>query len=170
MLSDFTIKKLCKENQMIKPYDEKRVQPCSYDLRLGDGVIKQEYNSIKRRTEEVRYSIKKDMMQIYPGDFLLGTTIERVNIPDNVGAEIVGKSSIGRLGLQVQNAGHLDPGFSGQITLELYNSGNYILDLRDFLGKEICQIRFHELDRPCERAYKGHYQEQEDVTESWLKK
>lgn len=165
MLSDNTIKKLCIEQDLITPFKEEALQPCSYDLTLDDIVIKQVFTG--RKVDLVKESVTKDFAEIRPGEFVLASTIEKVNLPNTLCAKVEGKSSIGRLGLFIQNAGHIDPGFSGNITLELFNAGEYIIDLKDI--KSICQITFSELDRPSTNPYQGHYQEQEGVTESWMK-
>ena len=91
---------------------------------------------------------------IWSHQFLLATTLERVKIPNNVCARIEGKSSLGRLGLCVHvTAGYIDPGFEGNITLELFNCAPLPIVLTP--GMKIAQISFHSMDEPAERPY-GH--------------
>ena len=75
-----------------------------------------------------------------------------------------GRSSIGRMGLFIQNAGWVDPGFCGQITLELYNANNLPIEIE--AGRRICQIVFAKMDQPVESAYCGKYQNQKGAMSS----
>ncbi|MFB6094989.1 MAG: dCTP deaminase, partial [Halodesulfurarchaeum sp.] len=89
---------------------------------------------------------------VHPGDFVLGTTKERVEIPDDLIAHVEGRSSLGRLAIVVHaTAGIVDPGYQGQITLELSNLGNAPVALRP--GMRISQLTFTELTSPAERPY-----------------
>ena len=82
---------------------------------------------------------------IPPHGFVLGTTLEWIKLPNNITAFVEGRSSIGRLGLFIQNAGWVDPGFEGNITLELYNANQVPIELSS--GRRICQLVFAELDQ-----------------------
>jgi dCTP deaminase len=95
---------------------------------------------------------------------ILATTLERVSLPLDICARLEGRSSIGRMGLFIHNAGFIDPGFDGQITLELVNTGNSSIQLET--GRRICQIVFEELKNPSERGYRGKYQHQNGATGS----
>ena len=92
---------------------------------------------------------------LHPGEFVLGTTLERLTLPDDIVARIEGKSSLGRLGLLIHaTAGFVDPGWSnGQITLELSNVAP--LPIRLWPGMKIAQLSFMRMDAPAERPY-GH--------------
>ena len=90
-------------------------------------------------------------MILAPHSFVLATTRERVEVPDFLAAFVEGRSSIGRMGLFIQNAGWVDPGFCGQITLELYNANNLPIEIE--AGRRICQIVFAKMDQPVESAY-----------------
>jgi dCTP deaminase len=114
--------------------------------------------------------VEEDSYELKPGEFILGSTVERVEIPDNLCARVEGKSSLGRLGLLVHaTAGYIDPGFRGKITLEIMNLNNRPIILR--AGKPICQLSLIELTSPAKRPY-GHaelnskYQDQRGVQES----
>ena len=156
ILSDSTITRLCKEREIITPFIEEAVQPNSYDLHLGGDIIvfDSEGNSHK---EMLPYTLKK-------GEFILATTLERVNIPKGIAAQVDGKSSIGRLGTLVHfTAGWIDTGFRGEITLEMYN---VLRPLQLYKGMAIAQIIFMEAQ--FSKMYSGHYQDQSGATESWI--
>ena len=84
--------------------------------------------------------IEKEKMILAPHSFVLATTRERVEVPDFLAAFVEGRSSIGRMGLFIQNAGWVDPGFCGQITLELYNANNLPIEIE--AGRRICHCFF----------------------------
>jgi dCTP deaminase len=87
------------------------------------------------------------------GEFVLAHTVEEITLGACLAGQVYGKSSIGRLGLEVENAGYIDPGFSGQITLELKNTTNYTIRLT--VGMPIAQMAVHRLSSPAVRPY-GH--------------
>jgi dCTP deaminase len=91
-------------------------------------------------------------------------TREFIRLPANITAFVEGRSSIGRIGLFIQNAGWVDPGFEGTITLELYNANR--LPIRLTSGRRICQIVFARMDGPASRPYAGKYQHQMDAVGS----
>jgi dCTP deaminase len=111
-----------------------------------------------------------EVFVIHPGEFVLGRTLEWVELPDDVVARIEGKSSIGRLGLIVHaTAGFVDPGFKGTLTLEITNLTRVPIKLSPNLL--IAQLSFMTLDAPAERPYGSeelgsHYQGQLAATES----
>lgn len=145
---------------MIQPWNPDQLQPASYDVRLGREV----------RTEfGISYDISGDTFRMAPGQFMLGHTEEHFRIPAHLCARVDGKSSVGRRGLAVHvTAGFIDPGFQGQITLELVNHSN-VKDFHLVPGMLIAQVTFHRLtDRP-ERLYGdpalgSHYQNQTGAT------
>jgi dCTP deaminase len=107
---------------------------------------------------------------IHPGEFCLGSTLERVELPADIVARIEGRSSLGRLGLIVHaTAGFCDPGWQGTLTLELNNLTR--VPIRLYAGLPIAQLSFMTLDAPAARPYGheqlgSHYQGQEQATES----
>lgn len=141
-----------------RPVD-KRMQSCSVDLLLG-AVTKWDGTN----TEE------GEAYLLAPNDFTLACTYESVMLPDNVVGRVEGKSGIGRDALMVECAGLVDPGFHGQITLELKNlspSEKFLLEHK----MAICQITFTWLDFPAARPYghpglRSHYQGQTGPTKS----
>jgi dCTP deaminase len=96
--------------------------------------------------------------------FVLATTREYIRLPHTLTAFVEGRSSVGRLGLFIQNAGWVDPGFEGSITLELYNANH--APMRIEAGRRICQLVIAQADRPVERPYCGKYQGQRETTGS----
>ena len=146
------------------------VGPCSMDLTLGKSYARptlKEGKSTIRLGEEIIYETATASEYILkPGEFILAATNEVVEIPHTMGAMVHGRSSIGRAGLQIQNAGFIDAGFEGTITLELHNQGEYPITL--VAGVRICQISFFKLDAPAKHPYSGKYQNQELATGSRL--
>lgn len=112
--------------------------------------------------------IEGPAITIPPHSFLLATTMESVKLPHNLTAFVEGRSSIGRIGLFIQNAGWVDPGFEGQITLELYNANS--LPIRLEAGRRICQLVFCRMDQAADAPYQGKYQGQRNATGSQVSK
>src|SRR5271169_5331444 len=168
LLSDETLRKMIAEKSIVvEPIEPYQVQPASIDLRLGRHFLKIDENTLESLTldTELPYiQIEKDEIIIPPHSFLLATTVETIRIPANVTAFVEGRSSIGRIGLFIQNAGWVDPGFAGQITLELYNANS--LPIRLESGRRICQLVFCRMDRPSDAPYQGKYQGQRNATGS----
>ena len=164
ILSDGTIRRLLAEGRLIvDPIEPGQVQPASVDVRLGE-----EFLVFRNHTAEVidPYVKREDLMEkvrvpdgqpfvLHPGEFVLGTTLESIGLPDDLVARVEGKSSLGRLGLLIHaTAGFVDPGWTrGQITLELSNVAT--LPIKLWPGMRIGQLSFHCLDAPAERPY-GH--------------
>lgn len=101
---------------------------------------------------------------LLPGQFVLATTMEFVALPDDLTAFVEGRSSLGRMGLFIQNAGWVDPGFQGEITLELYNANRFAIELK--AGRRIGQLVFAKMDRAARNPYRGKYQGQTGATGS----
>jgi dCTP deaminase len=179
VLSDGTIRRLVDDGRIVvDPWDPTLVQPASVDLRLGNSFRvfhNHRVTAIDLRdpptnlTEEVVIE-EGDPFAIHPGEFALGRTLERVELPDDVVARIEGKSSLGRLGLIVHaTAGFVDPGFKGTLTLEITNLTRVPIKL--YAGLLIAQLSFMALDAPAEHPYGSealgsHYQGQVAATES----
>ena len=162
ILSDDTLRKMLAEKSIVvDPIEPYQIQPASIDLRLGRHFLKIDENTLESLTldSELPYiKIEKDEIIIPPHSFLLATTVEFIRIPANVTAFVEGRSSIGRMGLFIQNAGWVDPGFEGNITLELFNANR--LPLRLSAGRRICQIVFAFMDKATRTPYAGKYQGQ----------
>jgi dCTP deaminase len=163
ILSDRTIRKLLAEGRLVvDPIDAGQIQPASVDVRLGAQI-----RVFRNHTAECidPFVAQPDLTEIvnvpegqpfvlHPGEFVLGSTIERVGLPDDIVARVDGKSSLGRWGVLIHaTAGFVDAGFVGQITLEL--SSVATLPVKLWPGMKIGQISFMRIDEPVERPY-GH--------------
>ncbi|VVB82216.1 dCTP deaminase, dUMP-forming [uncultured archaeon] len=143
------------------------IQPASIDLRLGDNFLMLDYHKGKgiiRFDEEPDYEKKTGTIILPSLEFVLGTTLEYISISPNLVANVQGRSSIGRRGLFVQNAGWIDPGFEGNITLELFNGNRLPIELKP--GIRICQLIFGYTKTPSENPYHGKYLGQRGTTGS----
>jgi dCTP deaminase len=139
-----------------------QVQPASVDLRLGTEFLEFQRANIScihpDRSAEVAEYVDEthvpegDEFVLHPGDFVLGSTVERIAVPDDLVAHVEGRSSLGRLAVVIHaTAGLADPGFEGHVTLELSNLGTAPVALSP--GMRISQITFTELSSPAERPY-----------------
>src|SRR6478735_7418318 len=161
ILSDRDIRAYIESGRItIDPFDPASVQPSSVDLHVDSQFrvfANSRYPFIDVREEMPDLTelveVKPDEPFIlHPGEFVLGQTLERVSIPDDLVARLEGKSSLGRLGLLIHStAGFIDSGFTGNITLELSNVAN--LPITIYQGMPIGQISFMRLDRPVEKPY-----------------
>ncbi|WP_338533631.1 dCTP deaminase [Paenibacillus peoriae] len=95
---------------------------------------------------------------IPPLSFMLATTIETIRLPGYITAFVEGRSSVGRMGSFIQNAGWVDPGFEGKITLKLFNASSR--PIRPQSGRHICQLVFAQMNRGAQHTYNGKYQGQ----------
>jgi len=167
IISGETVKEnLEKGSIVIKGAKEEQFQPASVDLRLAESfLIMDEQNSEINLNSDMKYrKIEGKEVIIPPRSFVLASTMEHVEIPLDMTAFVEGRSSIGRLGLFIQNAGFVDPGFKGTITLELFNATN--VPMRLDAGRRICQLVFMGLDKKLNKGYNGKYIGQTEVTGS----
>jgi len=168
ILSDRTIREMLADGRLsISPLAAGQIQPASVDIRLGDtfSVIEDTSQGILTLDREIRYrTIRSGTYLLLPGQFVLATTIEYFRLPDNLTAFVEGRSSLGRMGLFIQNAGWVDPGFQGEITLELFNAGRCAIELHT--GRRVGQLVFAEMDTSAETPYQGKYQGQTGATGS----
>lgn len=161
LLSDRDIKaELAASRIGLDPYDIDMVQPSSVDVRLDRFYRlfdnhKYPYIDPSQDQPELTRLIEVEPDEsfiLHPGEFVLGSTYERVSLPDDVAARLEGKSSLGRLGLLTHStAGFIDPGFSGHVTLELSNVAT--LPIKLWPGMKIGQLCFFRLTSPTERPY-----------------
>jgi dCTP deaminase len=161
---------------IIDPYDERCLQPSSIDLHVDSQFrvfANSRYPFIDVREEMPDLTelveVKPDEPFIlHPGEFVLGSTLERVALPDDLVARLEGKSSLGRLGLLIHStAGYVDPGWDGYLTLELSNVAN--LPITIYPGMKIGQISFFQLTTAADTPYGGagsKYQGQRGPTAS----
>lgn len=168
ILSDKTIMKMLREGTLeITPLMEEQIQPASVDVRLGDtfSVVEDSPSGIITLENEIKYkTIRTDTYILLPGQFVLATTMEYFALPDNLTAFVEGRSSLGRMGLFIQNAGWVDPGFKGEITLELFNANRCAIELK--AGRRVGQLVFAEMDQDALNPYNGKYQGQRGATGS----
>lgn len=174
ILSDTTILELMDKGELeveglggSKFDKDLQVQPASIDLKIGRNVLELRPNDggyISLDKPANYDSAEEDEIIIPPKTFLNATTLEYISLPDNLTGFVEGRSSIGRMGLFVENAGWIDPGFKGQITLELYNSNRWPMKIK--AGRRICQIVLAETDQDCTNQYNGKYMGQKGATAS----
>ena len=179
LLSDRDIRaEIAAERLGIDPYDPSLVQPSSVDVRL-DRFFRvfenHRYPHIDpaedqpELTQPVEPEDDKPFI-LHPGEFVLGQTLEWVELPDDLVARLEGKSSLGRLGLLIHStAGYVDPGWKGNLTLELSNVANLPIAL--YYGMRIGQISFFRMSSAVERPYgspelRSRYQGQKEPTAS----
>lgn len=167
VLNDNAIKRCVKEGRItVLPFVEKNIQASSLDFTLGDTFVsmKEENGVIRLNDPErvgINYSSYKDSYMLKPKSFVLATTEEYIRLPDNLVAFVEGRSSIGRLGLFIQNAGWIDAGFEGKVTLELFNASdnNILLSKGDRIG----QFVFMQMTGYAENPYRGKYFKQDNT-------
>ena len=168
ILSDQTIRRMLEEKSLvIEPLEERQIQPASVDIRLGNtfSVVEDSSAGIIDLEREIRYkTIETDKYLLLPGQFVLATTMEYIALPEDLTAFVEGRSSLGRMGLFIQNAGWVDPGFYGEITLELYNANRCAIELT--AGRRVGQLVFARMDAPALKPYNGKYQGQHGATGS----
>lgn len=168
ILSDKTITRMLNEESLvISPITEEQIQPASVDIRLGNtfSVVDDTSTGIITLNNQIKYkTITADQYVILPGQFVLATTIEYFELPDNLTAFVEGRSSLGRMGLFIQNAGWVDPGFKGEITLELFNANRCAIELQS--GRRVGQLVFAQMDDHALNPYHGKYQGQTGATGS----
>jgi dCTP deaminase len=161
ILSDRDIRaELAAGRIVIDPYVPEAVQPSSVDIHLGNRfrVFRNNRTAVidpradqPELTELVEIAGDEPFI-LHPGEFVLGATLERVALPDDLVARLEGRSSLGRLGLMIHStAGYVDPGWEGTLTLELSNAANLPIKLYD--GMKIGQISFQRLSSPAEVPY-----------------
>jgi len=169
ILSDKTIKELIEKGKLkVEPFSEELVQCSSLDLRLGYQIARyraKDFLDVKNPSWEIELeTIDGNGFFIQPKEFVLATTLEYIKLPPDLTAFVEGRSSLGRLGLFIENAGWVDAGFEGQLTLELYNANKYPIKL--YPEMRICQLVFAKLDREPLKPYRGKYQGQRGVVAS----
>ncbi|RUM59392.1 MAG: dCTP deaminase [Persephonella sp.] len=172
ILNDREIKELIKKGKLIvKPFDERQVQASSLDLRLGNeflifsnssDVIDVVEDNISKHIEKI--TVGDEGFIIKPKQFVLATTLEYIKLPNNITAFVEGRSSLGRLGLFIENAGWVDAGFEGNITLEFFNANSRPLKI--YPNMRICQLVLAKMESEAEFPYRGKYFKQRGVTAS----
>ena len=179
VLSDQALRDAIASGQLnVAPLDVTAIQPSSIDLRLGAVFrvfVNQTETHIDPRQDQPDLTKRVEVpagsnFVLHPGEFVLGGTVETIEMPDDLVGRIEGKSSLGRLGLMVHStAGYVDPGFRGSLTLELSNHAN--LPILLWPGMRVSQLSVMQLTSPAERPYgspglESKYQDQMGSTPS----
>lgn len=177
-LNDADILELCRTSELVRPFDMNQLQPATYDMRLNFDIMIQPVRPFIGLIYEAPIDPENPVSNLEPfhidtefllspGSFVLASTMETVSLPANIAGRVDGKSSLGRLGLIVHStAGFIDPGFKGNVTLEITNINNRRIILHP--GMLICQMSFIKLTGNAERPYghpdlKSRYQNQVGV-------
>lgn len=186
ILSDRDIKAQIKQGRIVitSPSDdhEQNINASSMDLRLGKYFKLYEHTkhpvldplkmkSFEGLTKMITISSPSEPFIVHPGDFILGVTLEKIKLPDDIVARVEGRSSLGRLGIIIHStAGFVDAGFEGTITLEITNINRIPVAL--YPGMRVCQLAFETMSSPAEIPYNkkksAKYQGQELPQESML--
>lgn len=160
----------------INPYNEDNVEPASYDLTLASEFLKIDcrnyhqgvwgsYINPSKPVEyyKANYGHEKfnGHVVIAPKEFVLASTKECIELDTTIAGNVNGKSTIGRTGLFVETAGFVDPGFKGELTLELFNASKHPMFIEE--DTKICQIVFSYVSG-CTKGYDGQYLNQKGAT------
>ncbi|MDA1035538.1 MAG: dCTP deaminase [Chloroflexi bacterium] len=179
VLSDRTIREeLASGRIVIRPLGDGCVQPASVDLHLDRNILifrnnRVPYIDVRQTNDRLTDMVTMgddDPFMLHPGEFVLGSTLEHVEVPADLVARLEGKSSLGRIGLLIHStAGYVDPGWKGHLTLELSNVSQLPITL--YHRMKIGQISFLRLTTPADRLYGSaelgsKYQGQVDPTAS----
>lgn len=179
VLSDRTIREeIAKGRIVVRPLGDGCIQPASVDLHLDRNVLvfrnnRVPYVDVRSTNDRLTDMItmgNDDPFMLHPGEFVLGSTLEHVEVPDDLVGRLEGKSSLGRIGLLIHStAGYVDPGWKGHLTLELSNVSGLPITL--YHRMKIGQISFLKLTTPADHLYGSaelgsKYQGQTDPTPS----
>ena len=161
ILSDRTLRQQIADGRIvIEPFDDHSVQPSSIDVRISN--LFRVFRNYTARVIDVKHDMTtltepieiapEGVFMLHPGEFVLGSTLERIGVPDDLVGRIEGKSSLGRLGLIIHStAGFIDAGFDGHITLELTNIATLPITL--YPGMKIGQVSFMQMTTPADQPY-----------------
>jgi dCTP deaminase len=164
---DFQIRELARTRGLVEPYEPAQQNPASYDVRLGGTILVEQRASAPGGAEWRTVDISEEEYLLQPGEFVLAHTKEFVRVPVELECIFQLKSSRGREGYEHALAGYIDPGFHGQVTLELTNLRRYkALPLK--AGLLIGQLRFSRVDEVPHRPYSltGRYNNDKGVQAS----
>ena len=179
ILSDKDIKKSIKKKELIfyPKLTNDQIGPASIDLKLSN--IFKVFHTEKQSLLDTKKGLPKNFTKtiklkkgenfiLHPNNFVIASTVERIKVPDNMVIRVEGKSSLARMGVLVHTAGFVDPGFEGEITLEISNQSNLAIAI--YPNMYICQIACEFLSSPSEVPYnkrkKSLYLKQRGPTEA----
>jgi len=161
ILSDKSIREAIEGGRLgIEPFNPELIQPSSYDVRLDNKFLvfrntKRAYIDVKQPADDLMEMIEVGMdepMFLHPHEFVLGSTVERVRIPNDIVGRLEGRSSLGRLGVVIHStAGFIDASFEGHVTLEISNLANLPIAL--YPGMRIGHISFSLMTTAADRPY-----------------
>lgn len=161
ILSDRSINEAIASGRLeIDPFDAALVQPASVDVRLDSRILvfrntQRAFIDVKQPADELMEMIEfgaNEPMFLHPHEFVLGSTVERVRMPDDLVGRLEGRSSLGRLGVVIHStAGFIDPSFDGHVTLEISNLANLPIAL--YPGMRIGQLSFSKMTTAADRPY-----------------
>ncbi|MCH8061353.1 MAG: dCTP deaminase [Chloroflexi bacterium] len=161
VLSDRTIKQMLEDGRIVvDPLGENCIQPASIDVHLDRQILvfrnsRRPYIDVREDMSDLTEMVTIDddrAFMLHPGEFVLGSTLEHIELPNDLVARLEGKSSLGRVGLLIHStAGYVDPGWKGHLTLELSNVANLPITL--YQGMKIGQISYSQLSSAADRPY-----------------
>ncbi len=180
ILSDRSIKELIASKKLvITPFEESLIQPSSYNLRLANSFrlfknVKQAFLDIKKPVDTLMESFiveNDEPIIIHPREFILGETLEYFEIPNNIVGRLEGRSSLGRVGINISTAGYVDPGYKGSLTFQISNLATIPIAL--YPQMKVAQISFLQMTTDADMPYgskelNSKYQGQRGPTESRL--
>jgi dCTP deaminase len=179
VLSDHTIKEeLAKGRIVIDPLGEGCIQPASVDIHLDRRLLvfrnsRRPYIDVREELSDLTEMVEIEggtPFMLHPGEFVLASTVEHIELPDDLVARLEGKSSLGRVGLLIHStAGYVDPGWKGHLTMELSSVSNLPITL--YRGMKIAQLSYLRLSTPADNLYGSaalgsKYQGQKEPTAS----
>ena len=151
ILSDWQITARC-NGGMVTPFDPELVNPASLDVRLGDTLLIESAEGLELVPYPLAGHTEQNPYPLRPGQFVLACTVETFNLPDDIAAQFMLKSSRAREGIEHLMAGYADPGFNGVMTLELHNS-RQLHPVALWPGMKIGQMVFHQMAATPQRSY-----------------
>jgi dCTP deaminase len=164
VLSNHCIKEMLKKGELvIDPIEDKQIQPASVDLRLSDEILISKGDEINFGQEPEYERIQKEEITLPPKTHVLVRTNERVELPKNVGGIMKLRSSLSRIGVILNNAGWVDPGFKGTLTLSVFNSNDVPVKIK--AGTRFSQLILLRLGEES-AGYQGKYTNQTGTTGS----
>lgn len=175
LMADTDVEKAIARGDLeISPFDTRQLGPASYDVTLDhvyrrptEGVGFIDVRNVPKGHTEL---VESGPIRLAPHDFILASTVEKIRVGPRLAVRVEGRSSLGRLGLLVHvTAGFIDPGFEGNVTLEIVNLAPWIIEIVP--GMRIAQLGFYSMTRASRQTYGqgGHYQGQYGPTESRLR-
>lgn len=164
VLSDICIRELLESGELvISPLEEKQIQPASVDLRISDEILIVRGKEIDFGKEPEYEKIKQPEIVLPPKTHVLVRTMERVELPNDVGGIMKLRSSLSRIGVILNNAGWVDPGFKGTLTLSVLNFNDVPVKIK--AGTRFSQLILLRLSKES-GGYSGKYINQSEITGS----